>query len=259
MIRRIYNFLVQFGINPKITIGAFRNIGGYFSDLRKFRRLTRGKNSGNLKLLPCLHDKSDVAGTASGHYFHTDLLVAQKIFENRPSRHIDVGSSVLGFVSNVASFREIEVFDIREMKSGNDNIKFTQMDVSNLQKKYEGCSDSLSCLSVIEHIGLGRYGDGLDFYGYRKGFHNLSKMLKKGGIFYFSVPIGKGKIEFNAHRIFPLKEIYLLIKKNGFNVRNFSYVDDKGDLHKNYKIKEEDVAKNLGCSFGCGIWELEKK
>ena len=76
--------------------------------------------------------------------------------------------------------------------------------------------DSISSLHALEHFGLGRYGDKIDPYGYMKGITNITKVLKSKGIFYFSVPMGKQRIEFNAHRIFNLR--YLL----KFNTQGFS-------------------------------------
>ena len=60
-------------------------------------------------------ERRQPAGAASGHYFHQDLLVARDVFARNPTRHIDVGSRVDGFVAHVASFREIEVVDIRPL------------------------------------------------------------------------------------------------------------------------------------------------
>jgi len=47
---------------------------------------------------PYLHDVYDTSGTASWHYFHQDLLVAQKIFQSNPTKHVDIGSRVDWFV-----------------------------------------------------------------------------------------------------------------------------------------------------------------
>ena len=76
-----------------------------------------------------LFDYSDNAGNYKGHYFHQDLLVANFIYEQNPKRHIDIGSRVDGFVAHVASFRKIEVIDVRSLtKSKHKNIQFRQMD-----------------------------------------------------------------------------------------------------------------------------------
>lgn len=69
------------------------------------------------------------SGNASGHYFHQDLLVAQKIYLANPATHVDVGSRIDGFVTHVASFRKIEIFDVRPLQqSPYPNIIFVQAD-----------------------------------------------------------------------------------------------------------------------------------
>ena len=115
-----------------------------------------------------LSDYTDNAGISKGHYFHQDLLVAKFINEYNPKRHIDIASRVDGFVAHVASYREIEVIDIRPLeKSVHENIKYHQADLTNSQDL--GKTDSLSCLHAIEHFGLGRYSDPIDVDGHNKG------------------------------------------------------------------------------------------
>lgn len=258
MKKQFYRVMREFGINPLDTITASREIFAYYSDLRKIKKQLR-KDWEIKSLFPCLHDKSDKSGTAKGHYFHQDLLVASEIFKKNPSKHLDIGSRVDGLVAHIVAFREIEVFDIRPLDSEHKNILFKKMDLMNPPKKYISYSDSISCLHALEYFGLGRYGDNLDIDGYIKGFENIVNMLKKGGTFYFSVPIGSQRIEFNAHRVFSIKEIFRLAKKNGLDVIQFSYVDDSGKLYRDYMLREGDLQNNLNCNFGCGIWEFKKK
>lgn len=137
-----------------------------------------------------LSDYSDHAGTSKGHYFHQDLLVAKLINEHSPKRHIDIASRVDGFVAHVASYREIEVVDVRPFKkSVHENIKFRQADLMNPQDL--GKTDSLSCLHAIEHFGLGRYTDAIDVDGHNKGIANLVDLVEENGRMYISFPIGK--------------------------------------------------------------------
>ncbi len=197
------------------------------------------------------------SGLASGHYFHQDLLVANRIFINKPLKHVDIGSRVDGFISHVASFRKIEVIDIRPQNELINNVIFKQFDFMNLPEKFMNYTDSISSLHAIEHFGLGRYGDQIDFNGHMKGLNNVYKMLKKNGKFYFSVPIGPQRIEFNAHRVFSI-EYLLNIFKDKYFLSNFSYVDDQGNLHKHVKLGNKAVRRNFNCNYGCGIFELVK-
>jgi len=249
------------GINPSFTFKALANVLRYYKDKKELEKdIIKGQNSFNFgSSYPCLFDRDEEGGNATGHYFHQDLLVAQKIFSANPEKHVDVGSRIDGFVSHIASFREIEVFDIRDIKTKVKNVKFVKADLmEQLDENLINYTDSLSCLHTLEHFGLGRYGDKIDSNGYLTGFENLSQILKEGGKFYFSVPIGPQRIEFNAHRVFSLSYLSELVSTK-FNTDSFSYVNDSGDLYKEVTLDNKNILKNLGCNYGCGIFELTKK
>jgi SAM-dependent methyltransferase len=206
------------------------------------------------KLYPCYRDKEDNAGALNMQ----DLHVAQLIYKNNPVKHVDIGSCLNGFISHVASFRKIEVFDIRPMQIHVSNIEFTQADLMKLDKTLENYADSVSCLSVLEHFGLGRYNDPICYDGYLVGFDNIKKILKKNGKFYFSIPMGEQRIEFNAHRVFSLKYLYELIS-NDYNMDAFSYIDDKNQFFPDITLDKQLIANNCNCRFGNAIFELTKK
>lgn len=230
--------------------------------LRTYRELKRQQTLSSVEFpfgefWPCLDDRKANAGSAKGHYFHQDLLVARRVFANRPRLHVDVGSRIDGFVAHVASYREIEVFDVRPLASTIPNVRFKQVDLmAPLPPELAGYCDSLSCLHALEHFGLGRYGDRVDFEGHVKGLANLKRILAKGGKLYLSVPIGPQRIEFNAHRVFAVA--YLLSLVPEFRIDAFSYVDDRGDLHENAPLVPDAIAANFGCRYGCGIVEATK-
>jgi len=239
-------------------------------DFRKYLRLKQQKQQYErqakssdasfpvTRLYPCYEDKSDTAGSLPLHYFFQDLYVAQRIFLNNPAKHIDIGSRIDGFVAQVAAFREIEILDIRPMNIGIPNVKFKQCDIMESNDELNDYSDSLSCLHALEHFGLGRYGDPIDYYGYLKGFNNIAKMLKQGGKFYFSVPLGEQRTEFHAHRVFSLKYLLEMIMPV-YEIDNFSYINDQNEFHEQVEITEEAIANNCGCHYGCAIFELRKK
>jgi SAM-dependent methyltransferase len=203
---------------------------------------------------PILTDYADQAGTARGHYFHQDLLVATLIEQARPERHIDVGSRVDGFVAHVAAFRPIEVIDIRPLQvAGHERIRFLQGDLMALDPSLRAVCDSLSCLHVIEHFGLGRYGDRIDPQGHRVGFRNLIAVLKPGGTLYISFPIGESGVHFNAHRVFAPSEV-LTWEADALELMRFDYVDDAGDLQL-----RQDPARVPALRYGCGIYSFRKR
>lgn len=210
------------------------------------------------KLFPILSDKKDSGGLISGHYFHQDLLVAQQIFKAKPEKHVDIASRVDGFVAHVAVFREVEIFDIRPILSKVRNITFVQADLMDNSYIYDNYCDSISCLHAIEHFGLGRYNDPIDVDGHLKGLNSICRILKAGGTFYFSTPIGPQRIEFNAHRVFSLSYLLDILQKD-YELIHFSYVDDAGDLHENQILTEQHIKSNFNCHYGCGIFELKKK
>lgn len=259
MIKGLYRILYSLGIYPGLWFTSIKAWPYFRRDLRKMRKQLKGNAEWKIsELYPVLRERFETNGDLKSHYFHEDLLVAQRIFENKPIRHVDVGSRVDGFVAHVASFREIEVFDIRPQQAAVRNIRFVTADFMNVPDTLTDYTDSLSSLNVLEHFGLGRYGDPIDIDGDKKGLENMAKMVKPGGKFYLSVPIGPQRIEFNAHRVFSLRYLLSLLEKN-FTVNHFAYVDDGGDLHRGISLNEETIISNCGCEFGFGIFEMTRK
>jgi hypothetical protein len=127
------------------------------------------------------------------------------------------------------------------------------MDSSSIQ---EEITESISSLHVVEHVGLGRYGDTLNPIGHKIAFNNLLRMVSPGGTIYISFPIGKdSQVHFNAHRVFRVDELFEWGEKgNAFRLARFDFVDDYGDLHLNSEFSH--VASDL--RYGCGIYTLEK-
>jgi hypothetical protein len=246
------------GFDPTQTISFLSNIVPFLRERGQLKKQLSGSSEFPFgKLYPILNETKVSSGAMNGHYFHQDLFVAQLIFQNNPAKHVDIGSRTDGFVAHVASFRSIEVIDIREAESTVDNIVCKQFDLMNMPADLYNYTDSISCLHAIEHFGLGRYSDPIDAQGHLQGLDNMYNMLQKGGTFYFSTPIGRQRIEFNAHRVFAVK--YLLsIFEGKYRIKNFAFVDDKGDIHKNVPLTGSQMENNYNCHYGCGIFEMEK-
>lgn len=259
MLRSLYSVLSFLGIDPLRFWQNLRGLGWFWSDYRAFKKKAGSNPAFPIRsLYVLLGDKKESSGSAKGHYFHQDLLVAQRVFANSPVKHVDVGSRIDGFVAHVAAFRPIELFDIRPLADHIEHVQFTQADLMKDDARLANYTDSLSCLHTIEHFGLGRYGDPIDPQGYRKGLESLKRILKPGGTFYFSTPIGPQRIEFNAHRVFSITYLLDLFEPD-YELIHFSYVDDRGDLYRHVALTPDTVQANFGCRYGCGIFELTKR
>ncbi len=259
LVIRLYFFFLEFGIDPLRTVRSIKGLIFYGKDFIELKKQVRQSfpDFPIKSLYPCLNDRFDQGDCVLTHYFQQDLYVAQKVFLARPRKHVDVGSSLTGFVAHVASFRNLEVIDIRNVKHSIPNVKFQRNDITDPSFNLKNYCDSLSCLHVLEHLGLGRYGDTVDGNGYKKGLTNLAQMLEPNGTLYLSVPIGPQRIEFNAHRVFSV-EYFLNIVEEWFSIISFSYVDDAGFLHVNAALEQDDINSNFSCIYGCGILELKR-
>ena len=259
MFKTFYRILSSLGINLKLIVSSFKGWPYFRRDLRIMRKQLRENSEFAISgLYPVLRERFETNGDLKSHYFHEDLLIAQRVFENKPVKHVDVGSRVDGFVAHVAAFREIEVFDIRPQQAVVRNIRFVTADFMKIPESLYNYADSLSSLNVIEHFGLGRYDDPIDIDGHKKGLDNMYKVLKPGGKFYVSTPIGPQRIEFNAHRVFALGYLLSLLEPH-YTLDRFSFVDDVGDLHENVTLTTETIGNNCGCTFGFAILEMTKK
>lgn len=252
MIRKIINFLNKAGIDPiKLLkfIYVFPKIFvNYLAVLLK-----KKNNKFKIRFSPVVDTDTQ---QIDYHYFYQDLIVSQKIYISNPINHLDIGSRVDGFISSLATFRKVDVMDIRDTELKNKNINFIKSDLmepinENFMSKYY----SISCLHALEHFGLTRYGDEFDLDGHIKGLNNITRLLKSNGELYLSLPLGKkNTICYNAHRIFTLKEVINFIKSE-YVVKEVIVIDEKNNI--NYDINYKDF--NINFDYGVGIFILNKR
>ena len=255
MLKTICRYITWFWLNPRKFVWALKNLWWFIKDYLKLKK-QKDKNFPIKCNYPCLHDKEDNAGVCKWDYFHQDLLVAQEIFKDNPEKHVDIASRIDWFVAHLATFREVEILDIRVIDSKIENIKFKQADLMNIWDDMRNYSSSISCLHAIEHFWLWRYWDTLDINWHIKWLDNIYKMLRKWWMLYFSTPIWKQRIEFNAHRVFSVKYLCDLFKDK-YEILKFSYVDDNWELHCNIDVLEW-FNDNFWCLYGCWIFKLKK-
>lgn len=227
-LKKIDWFLIdQLGINLRKMFHAFVRIPSFFVGYYRFS----SQYSGIIHWAPCLHDKDEQAGSVNNEYFWQDLLVAQKIYDKKPDSHVDIGSRVDGFISNVACFREIDVIDIRPIRTVIPNVNFIQADLTALDDVVNSSYDSVSCLHALEHFGLGRYGDPIDCDGFLLGLRNIAGLIYEGGELYLSVPIGIERVEFNANWVFDPRTIVTSAKLARLELTELTVISQDGNVY----------------------------
>src|SRR6266699_1069939 len=168
----------------------------------------------------------------------------------RPPVHTDIGSDV-GMIGVMSAFVPIEFLDIRPLDVALKGLVSKKDDLSSLTLRSDSVS-SLSCLHVREHVGLGRYGDPRDPDGHVKAAEELSRVLAYGGNLYLSVPVGRERACFNAHRVFSVATVKKLFST--LDLSEFALVDDRGRFEPN-----KDTSAVESYEYACGLFHFVKR
>lgn len=220
---------------------------------RYFRQLCAYKRMGGdiewKSLHPILGEASPFS-SYDPHYLYQDAWAVRRIVQNAPSVHIDVGSRV-DFVAFLSCILPVVGIEYRPLRAVLDQFFPVQADLLHLPLRSQSCP-SLSCLHVAEHVGLGRYGDPLNPLGTAQAMNELNRVLAPKGNLYFSVPVGKSKVCFNAHRI--LSPLAVLEAFSDLKLEAFAAVTDDGCFREDLAVDDLKGAK-----YACGLFHFVRE
>ena len=225
------------------------------NDFQNFKKLAT-KNTARFKLdkkdfWPCLLDNTGGL-EFDRHYTYHPAWAARMLATLKPESHIDI-SSILSWATVVSAFIPITYYDFRPAKIQLSNFFSGKQDLTKLSFE-DNSIQSLSCMHTVEHIGLGRYGDPLDYDGDLKAIKELCRVTAFGGNLLFVVPVGSHSIiEFNAHRIYSADYIITLFESLGMKLNRFDYIPQgEGNIIENMK------SQNIQDKYGCGCFWFQK-
>jgi SAM-dependent methyltransferase len=224
--------------------GALR----YLHDRRTYRGLPNAEPLRWRDALPQLGDRI-ATSPFDRHYFFQDLWAARHIASLTPKQHIDVGSRV-DYVGFLTAICDVVFVDIRPLAAEVDRLQSIAGSVLELPFP-DRFATSLSCLHVAEHIGLGRYGDPLNPLGTRHAAAELQRVLAPGGQLLFSVPVGRPRVCFNAHRIHAPHEVVAMFDE--LELAEFSGVGDDGIFRR-----ECELGELAGARYACGMYRFKR-
>jgi SAM-dependent methyltransferase len=173
----------------------------YLAQLRAYRELellATGTQT-PLRIYPCFNDDAP-AQSAHSSYFYQDCWAAKQVFKEQPDYGVDLGSTVLlvGILSQFVPFISVDIRPLEVELNGLSAVQGSLL-------KLPFADNEVPCITtmcVLEHIGLGRYGDQLAATGTVDAVAEISRVTMPGGIVVYSVPVGRALTEFNAHRRF---------------------------------------------------------
>jgi predicted SAM-dependent methyltransferase len=227
----------------------------FIFDFKKFVKISKTKNRFPIYWKdrnPQLFDRTSNTDFDT-HYIYHPAWASRIIAKINPKKHTDI-SSILSFSTMLSAFIPVEFYDYRPANVKLDNLTSKKADLTSLPFE-DNSIESLSCMHTIEHIGLGRYGDLIDPDGDIKAMNELSRVLAINGNLLFVTPVGKSKIQFNAHRIYSYDQIISYFPK--LTLKEFSLIPDNAlekGIIKN-ATKELSDKQNYAC--GC-FWFIKK-
>lgn len=80
----------------------------------------------------------------------------------------------------------------------------------------------------------------------------MQRVLAPGGSLYFSIPVGKPMVAFNAHRVHDPTEVLSWFDE--LELVSFAGVDDAGEF-----LSDVSPVSLRSCSWGCGFYELRRR
>jgi hypothetical protein len=201
--------------------------------------------------IACLDDRTTTTGFDRHYIYHT-AWAARVVARTRPSLHTDVASA-LYFSTLVSAFLPVRYLEYRPVDVALSDLSCGTADLMRLPFA-DGSVESLSCMHVVEHVGLGRYGDPLDPDADLTAMAELSRVVAPGGDLLFVVPVGRPRIQFNAHRIYAFEQVRSAFA--GMTLQEFALIPDRAD---GAAIEVgADPARVARQRYGCGCFWFRK-
>jgi SAM-dependent methyltransferase len=199
---------------------------------------------------PQLSDRAGIT-PIDRHYTYHPAWAARVLAKTRPNKHVDI-SSIVNFCAVVSAFIPVEFYDFRPAPVVLDGLYTGTGDLTRLLFPSDSVA-SLSCMHVIEHIGLGRYGDPLDPDGDLKAIAELVRVLAPGGNLLVATPVGRPRIVFNAHRVYDHEAFANYFAP--LELVEFTLIEEQGEGGLVMAPTSERVRAE---SYGCGCFWFRK-
>jgi hypothetical protein len=235
-------------VDIRKAIQSMKLYGKFLADWISYGRLPEAEQLHLKDGYPCLFDRCQET-PFDPHYFYQSVWASRLLARSGARAHVDLGSDIRFIGPLTVMIPMVTFIDVRPVKARSAGLHCIAASAVQLPFADRSIS-SLSCLHVAEHIGLGRYGDALDPTGTRRACAEMVRVLAPHADLFLSVPVGRPRVCFNAHRIHTPRQVMSYLK--GLDLVEFSVVDDYGRFQEKADLDEME-----GANYACGLFWLK--
>ena len=178
----------------------------------------------------------------------------------KPTRILDIGSAGAKYLSALAATgAEVTAIDTREFQPP-AGVNAYRLDARKLPDDWAGRFDVVTCVSVLDHVGLDAYGNTEDITALTDVIREIGRVIATGGRLLVTVPVGRSQLTTHpdgGQRVFDLDDIAVLFDMDLWFCKQSCFwkrIDDAyyaahllDILHAEYNGWRADA---------CGAWEM---
>ncbi len=232
-------------------IWALQGLAGYlryFADWRQYGQMSGAEPIRLSDAYPQVHDCTPTS-PFDAHYFYVNGWAMRRVIAATPRFHVDIASQVI-FPNLLGAVLPVIFVDYRPLEARLTGVQCMGGNLLGLPFA-SGSIASLSCLHIVEHIGLGRYGDPLNPHGTYIATQELARVLAPGGNLFLATPIGRPRLCFNAHRIHTADAIRAMLPE--LELVEFSGIHDDGQY-----IEHTQIDAFRDSHYACGLFWFKR-
>jgi 2-polyprenyl-3-methyl-5-hydroxy-6-metoxy-1,4-benzoquinol methylase len=212
-------------IVARIPVSNWRNRDGYGASFNTPIKFIEGEWSANERLVETLFVHNQIALDGEG----------QRALEFGCTKsHLALELCSLGY--------QVVGVDLREYPFCHPNLRFLRCNLLDFED--DKGFDLITSISVLEHIGLGVYGEGPDSVSLGRTLSKLAGLLNPNGTLIVTVPVGKPSTD-SFLRSFGRGEFEHLLAESGLSILRSSFFIREDFKHwRLLGLGEEPQAEN---------------
>lgn len=170
----------------------------------------------------------------------------------KPARILDIGSAFASYLTAMLEVcGEVVALDTHPFNTV-DGVQVVLGDASDLPEDWSNHFDLVTCVSVLDHIGLEAYGNSANLQALQLSSCEMLRVLQPGGRLLVTVPFGQDRVTIHpdgGQRVFGIEALHSLFPLNTWNWLGVWFWNLSGD---EYLPSNEESCKAVGYDSSYG-------